>query len=250
MTWDCIGKLSKGKIIEDLSNCSKMFPGDKDLIMVTNRFQLGITTLCNIKIQRLSTGALSIWSLGGTIYPRSIMAHIRTVENDDMWTSPHLFSKDPISRCRKQCKTIGLQPTETSIIELLDSNVANLVQVTSPSCDALDDDCLPDLHVDLQQRITESELALVHDIVSELQNNNEDKWSDLTPECCYTEILKNGKNMMKSCTLKDIQCISQVMEMHTGPQWYSSKFNKSINVNNIIHAFEGHSLVPNKAKCS
>ena len=68
----------------------------------------------------------------------------------------------------------------------------------------------------IYNRITESELALVHDIVSELQNNNEDKWSDLTPECCYTEILKNGENMMKSCTLKDIQCISRVMEMHTG----------------------------------
>ena len=129
MTWDHIGKLSKDKIIKDLSNCSKIFPGDKDLIMGTNRFQLGITTLCNIEIQRLSTGALSIWSLGGTVYPRSIMAHIRTVVNDDMWTSPHLFSKDPISRCRKQCKTFGLQPTETSIMELLNSNVANLIKL-------------------------------------------------------------------------------------------------------------------------
>ena len=33
------------------------------------------------------------------------------------------------------------------------------------------------------------------------------------------------------------------MEMHTGRQWYSSKFNKSVNVNNIVEAFDGHSLV-------
>ena len=33
------------------------------------------------------------------------------------------------------------------------------------------------------------------------------------------------------------------MEMHMGRQWYSSKFNKLVNVNNIVEAFDGHSLV-------
>ena len=40
------------------------------------------------------------------------------------------------------------------------------------------------------------------------------------------------------------------MELHTGWQWYSSKFNKSTNVNNITEAFEGHSLLENMSKSS
>ena len=217
-TWDRIGKLSKDKIIEDLSNCSKLFAGDKDLMMVTHRFKIGITTLCNIEIHKHSTGAISIACLGGSIYSRSIMPYIHMIENDDMWTSPHLFAKEQIIRGKKQCKAIGLQPTESSIIDLLDANAATLVELTLQYADPLDDDCLPDLQIDLQLRITESELSLVQDIVIELQNTSEDKWCDLTTDRCYTEILRNGKNMMKTCTLKDIQYISRVMELHTAQQ--------------------------------
>ena len=76
VTWDCIGKLSKDKIIEDLINCSKMFPGDKDLLMLMNTFKNGTTTLSNIEIEKHSTGQLAVKCLGGQIYPRSIMPYI------------------------------------------------------------------------------------------------------------------------------------------------------------------------------
>ena len=54
--------------------------------------------------------------------------------------------------------------------------------------------------------------------------------------------------MMNSCTLKDIQCIGRVMELHMGRQCYSLKFNKLVNVNNIVEAFAGHSLFRHQHK--
>ena len=208
VTWDCIGKLSKDKIIEDLINCSKMFPGDKDLLMLMNTFKNGTTTLSNIEIEKHSTCQLVIKCLGGQIYPRSIMPYIRTVENDDMWTNPNLFGKEPSVRPKKQCKPISLKSCESSIMDLLDATVTTVADPTPHSSEVLHaDDCLPHLHVDLKERITESEFSLVQDIVTELQNTNKDKWSNLIHNKCYTEILKNSKNMMKCCTLSHLVCL-------------------------------------------
>ena len=123
-----------------------------------------------------------------------------------------------------------------------------MAQSTIQSSCKFDDDFLPDLDVQLSQTLTEVELVLVQDIITELQNNNEEKWCHLTPEICYTELLKNGINMMNSCMIKDIQCIGRVMELHTGRQWYNSKFSKLVNVNNIVEAFDGYSFVQHQHK--
>ena len=56
--------------------------------------------------------------------------------------------------------------------------------------------------------------------------------------------------MMASCTIKDIQSISQIMEMHTGHVWYSPKLIKAVNVNNIISAFDGQVIIATHTKGS
>ena len=100
-TWDRIGKLSKDKIIEDLTNSTKLFEGDRDLMLITNLFKTGIKMLYNIKISKSCSGPLSIRCLGGIMYPRSIMPYICTLENDEMWQHPELFAKEMISQAKK-----------------------------------------------------------------------------------------------------------------------------------------------------
>ena len=186
-TWDRIGKLSKDKIIEDLTNSTKLFEGDRDLMLITNIFQMGIKMLNNIKFSKSISGPLSIRCLGGIMYPRSIMPYICTLENDEMWQHPDLFAKEMISRAKKQSKSIGLQPNESNIVDLLDGNVA---QPTIQNSSQFDEEFLPYLDLQLTTTLTDVEFVLVQDIISELQNNNEEKWCHLTPEICYTELLK------------------------------------------------------------
>ena len=100
-TWDRIGKLSKDKIVEDLTNSTKLFEGDRDLIIITNIFQIGIKMLNNIKFSKSISGPLSIRCLRGTMYPRSIIPYICTLDNDEMWQHPHLFAKEMISQAKK-----------------------------------------------------------------------------------------------------------------------------------------------------
>ena len=66
----------------------------------------------------------------------------------------------------------------------------------------------------------------------------------------YNGILKDASTMMASCTIKDIQCLSRIMEMHTDCMWYSPKFIKAVNVNNIISAFDGHVIIATHNKGS
>ena len=186
-TWDRIGKPSKDKIIEDLTNSTKLFEGDRDLMPITNLFKMGIKMLYNIKISKSVSGPLLIRCLRGIMYPRSIMPYICTLENDEMWQHPELFAKETISWAKKWSKSIGLQPNESNIVDLLDGNVT---QPTIQNSSQFDEDFLPDLDVQLTTTLTEVEFVLVQDIISELQNNNEEKWGHLTPEICYTELLK------------------------------------------------------------
>ena len=71
-----------------------------------------------------------------------------------MWTNPNLFSKEPSARPKKQCKPISLKSCESSIMDLLDATVTTVTDPTLHSSEVLHaDDCLPDLHVDLKERI-------------------------------------------------------------------------------------------------
>ena len=45
------------------------------------------------------------------------------------------------------------------------------------------------------------------------------------------------------CTIKDLQVISKVMSDHTGRCWYSSKFSKAQNINNIVAAFDANAYL-------
>ena len=179
LMWDCIGKLSKDKILEDLTDCSKLNAGDRDLIMNTNIIHQGFTELCNILIKKVPNGAISLSTLGGSLYPQSTMPYIHTIDDDDMWLHPEQFSKIRKNVThKKSTKIIGLQPSERNILDLLDANVNNDI---NPS-EEVQDDYLPDLVQPLHKRITCSEFALISDIVTELQNTNPDKWSTLTLE--------------------------------------------------------------------
>ena len=141
-------------------------------MLVTNLFKMGIKTLYNIEFGKSGSGPLSIRYLGGILYPRSIMLYIHTVENDEMWKHLELFAKETISQVKKHSKSIGLQPNESNIVDLLDANVA---QATIQNSSQFDEDCLPDLDVQLTTTVTEVEFALVQDIINEFQNNNEEK---------------------------------------------------------------------------
>ena len=234
------------KILEDLIDSSKLNAGDRDLIMNTNIIHQGVTELCNLLIEKVPNGKISLSTLGGSLYPQSIMPYICTIDDDEMWLHPEQFSKVTKNvTWKKPPKIIGLLPSESNIVDLLHPTVANDI---NPS-EELQDYYLPDLVQPLHKRITCNKFGLVSDIVTELQNSNPDKWSTLTPEKCYNGILKDASTMMASCTIKDIQCLSRIMEMHTGRMWYSPKFIKAVNVN-IISAFDGHVIIATHNKGS
>ena len=110
---------------------------------------------------------ISLSTLGGSLYPQSIMPYICTIDDDDMWLHPQQFSKIRKNVTHKKAtKIIGLQPSESNIVDLLDANVNNDI---NPS-EELQDDYLPDLVQPLHKRITHSKFALVSDIVTSGQH--------------------------------------------------------------------------------
>ena len=59
----------------------------------------------------------------------------------------------------------------------------------------------------------------------------------------FPDILQNAENMNKSCTIKDIQVIAKVLELHTGCSWYNYKERKHVNINMLVQAFAGSNFL-------
>ena len=78
---------------------------------------------------------------------------------------------------------------------------------------------------------------LLEDITSDLQELNNSKWSTLTPDALFPDMLQDASVLYKNCTIKDLVVIGKVLERYTGRPWYNHKISKAHNVNTIVEAF-------------
>ena len=65
--WSHISRLSKSKLIDEMSSISKINLGDRDLISLM-RFPVGSTLFDNIEVHRIHSGAIHVSSRGGPLY--------------------------------------------------------------------------------------------------------------------------------------------------------------------------------------
>ena len=108
------------------------------------------------------------------------------------------------------------------------------------------DDYLPDI------KETPSQLAallgskgfmLLEDITSDLQELNNSKWSTLTPDALFPDMLQDASVLYKNCTIKYLVVIAKVLECYTERPWYNHKISNACNVNMIVEAFDSKNFL-------
>ena len=65
--WSHISRLSKSKLIDEMSSISKINLGDRDLISLM-RFPVRSILFDNIEVHRIHSGAIHVSSRGGPLY--------------------------------------------------------------------------------------------------------------------------------------------------------------------------------------
>ena len=156
---------------------------------------------------------------------------------------------------KKLVREIGLRSDEINLLSALNNDILHEVtetriELNEESYDSLPDteadDHLPDLVVQpslLQRTLSSKHFDLLSTICKELIELDHDKWDGITAEAIYPDLLTSASEMMKTCRVKDVKVIADVLETFTGRKWYNYKEKKAINVNLLVSAFEGQELV-------
>ena len=84
---------------------------------------------------------------------------------------------------------------------------------------------------------------LLQDIVVELKEYDEAKWTDLTVADLFPDMLLDAKVLMSKCVKEELGVIGIVLHLYTGTAFFSPSFLKAKNVNLISRAFEGTNFV-------
>ena len=109
-----------------------------------------------------------------------------------------------------------------------------------------DEDFLPDLQTiqpQLRQLLSSENFNLLQDIVVELKECDEDKWSHLTVTDLFPDILRDAKVLMAKCLKEELGVIANILHSYTGRAFFSQSFLKATNANLIARAFEGKNFV-------
>ena len=109
-----------------------------------------------------------------------------------------------------------------------------------------DEDFLPDLQTiqpQLRQLLSSENFNLLQDIVVELKEYDEDKWSHLTVTDLFPDMLRDAKVLMAKCLKEELGLIANVLHSYTGRAFFSQSFLKATNANLIARAFEGTNFV-------
>ena len=143
-------------------------------------------------------------------------------------------------------KIFGLEASERNILSTLP------VDIVAPFLeDALIDsndneDFLPDLQTiqpQLRQLLSSDNFNLLQDIVVELKEYDEAKWTDLTVTDLFPDMLQDAKALMSKCVKEELGVIGNVLLSYTGRAFFSPSFLKAKNANPIARAFEGTNFV-------
>ena len=91
----------------------------------------------------------------------------------------------------------------------------------------------------LESFLLGDECSLLQNILNQLRNFNATKWQDKSKHFLYPHLLTDANEMMKFCTVKELNIIATEMRCIMGSIWFSNGAIKSENVNLIVSAFGG-----------
>ena len=269
-TWSKFGKMSKKRLITEIKLINKISQNDRHLLSVTEFETDTVYRYENVSVERDISG-IHITALGGPKFPIPCSKYVLTwpqleEENDEDSDSDEEESNSEASETELQqnspaevqqgqlnnkpkskSRIIGLQDDEQNLLHLLPYHVLNDIELddiyTHPDDD--DHEYLPDLvnNPVLHNILTGDNCPLLRDILSSLQENNFIKWQFVTIYDLYPDILTDPRILVSRCWKAEIGIIGQVMEAHTGRQFYVSSANKSTNANIICSAFECDTLI-------
>ena len=139
----------------------------------------------------------------------------------------------------KKRKIVGLLANEINLLHLLDKGmVSNILEEMEMGI--LDEDATS---TELLSFVMLNEKCkVIPDMISQLQYYNGTKWADTCADELYHIILINARELLKTCTIKEINIIAKVLEQHTGQLWFTSGVLKAVNANIIVKGFRGELL--------
>ena len=95
----------------------------------------------------------------------------------------------------------------------------------------------------LRQLLSSENFNLLQDIVVELKEYDEDKWSHLTVTDLFPDMLRDAKVLMAKCLKEELGVIANILHSYTGRAFFSQSFLKATNANLIARAFKGTNFV-------
>ena len=143
-------------------------------------------------------------------------------------------------RGNRKKRIIGMMENEENLLHLLDQRVVSDILDDFDTCILDEDATSTEL---LGHVLVNEKCQLLPDIVKQLQYYDGRKWAGTSVEELYPAILTDGKELMKSCTVKEIAIISKVLEQHTDRFWFATGGLKGSHINTIVRGFGGNSLV-------
>ena len=109
-----------------------------------------------------------------------------------------------------------------------------------------DEDFLPDLQTiqpQLRQLLSSDNFNLLQDIVVELEEYKEAKWTDLMVADLFPDMLQDAKALMSKCVKEELGVIGNRLQSYTGRAFFSHSFLKAKNANLIARTFKGTNFV-------
>ena len=140
-----------------------------------------------------------------------------------------------LPRRNKRKIQLGLIQGERDSLELLVSD--DHAENDNPD---VDDNLLPDLrpgNENLENYLLGTDCPLLANILMQLKVYNPDRWSNKTNQYMYTHLLTDAKELLKMCTVKELNIMATELRYFTGRLWFSANLLKAENVNIIVSAF-------------
>ena len=148
----------------------------------------------------------------------------------------------------KSLKVYGLCSEEENLLSVVDTNILSEIrqQQEYVQVEIYNDEYLPDIKEppsQLPALLGSKEFMLLEEIASDLEELNNSKWSTLTADVLFLDMLQDAAVLHKNCTIKDLVVIGKVLECYTGRSWYNHKILKACNVNTIVEAFDSKNFL-------
>ena len=251
--WDHVSKMSVEHILHDMTSVGRLKQGDKDLISFSHKLEIGdVLSGLNIEILCSDNGLLSCITLGGDIFTVPALTFFNSIPTwpKKTWEEDEEENEEETSTdTNVKSKVYGLCCEEENLLSVVDADI--LVEIRQQWEDVQqveidNDDYLPDIKEtpsQLAALLGSKEFMLLEDITSDLQELNNNKWSTLTPDALFPDMLQDASVPYKNCTIKDLVVIGKVMECYTGRPWYNHKISKACNVNMIVEAFDSKNFL-------